>query len=825
MVRVGVDQSPPFYLIQPDGSVRGLAVDVLNEAARREGLQLRWTPLDGTPLDDALNGRMVDLWPLVGYTPERGRMFHLTRPWIEAEYVLLSLRNHPVLTPDDAAGKTIAHARLRFTGLIANQFLSRSTITIRHLRADAVQALCEGEAAAALLESNALDAIMLSRPPGCESADFRIANLTGATTPLMMAATPEAGSAAEALRARIAEMGKDGFLSARMDQWSPFSAQGTRSILAEEAANDRSRIYSYAMVAILILSLGLAWASFRATKLRSEAERAEKGRREIQRRFTAFMDHSPALAFMKDAAGRMLYVNRAWSAAFGREPEQVYGRKEEELWPDTVARSFRATDIALLEENLPRQLVQHVPGGLYGARDLLVVKFPFSNEAGERFVGGTAIDITEREAALRELEASETRYRELFEHNPLPAWVYDCETLEFLTVNEAAVSRYGWTREDFLSGMTLMDVVRPGNSRFAREEAEALDRAQGRGGSWRHRTKEGMVLSVDVTSYELEYNRRKARLTLMHDVTDQERLIEELRIGEERWQLALRGAGDALWDWNLATGRVYRSARWCAMLGYKEGEIGDTREDFTRLLHPDDGDRVMKAIEDHLARKDTEAFCVEYRLRHRDGNWRWIMDRGQAVWDQRGTPVRMAGSHTDITERKATESLLTLQARTDALTGVANRREFERQFAEHFRAARLRRQELTVCICDLDRFKDVNDVHGHAAGDRVLISFAGILRANLRPTDLLARIGGDEFVMSLPETASEEAIAMVEKMRRSLRSSEFDAAGEGVFHVTCSFGIAALRPDHSGSEELLADADRRLYDAKGSGRDQTLAAR
>ncbi len=333
-----------------------------------------------------------------------------------------------------------------------------------------------------------------------------------------------------------------------------------------------------------------------------------------------------------------------------------------------------------------------------------------------------------------------------------------------------------------------------------------------------------MLLSVDVTSYELEYNHRRARLTIVRDVTEQERMMEELRAGEERWQLALRGAGDALWDWDLTTGRVYRSARWCAMLGYSEREIGDSREAFTRLLHPDDADAVMKAIEDHLGRKKPDSFCVEYRLRHKDGSWRWIMDRGQAIWDLRGAPVRMAGSQTDITERKATESLLTLQARTDALTGVANRREFERMFVEHFRLARVNSQQLTVCICDLDHFKAVNDYYGHAAGDRVLISFAGILRENLRKSDLLARIGGDEFVVSLPGTSAEEAVPLVEKMRDQLRCSSFEAPA-GNFRVTSSFGIVGLRFEHRDSEELLAEADRLLYSAKGTGRDRTLAAR
>jgi len=823
VIRVGVDQSPPFYAIEPDGSVRGLAVDVLNEASRRTGIELRWVPLHDLPLEEALKKRVVDLWPLVGITPERRAALHLTRPWIESEYVLVSLSEAPVRNPNEAAGKSVAHARLKFTGLIAKQFLSRSILTVRHLRADAVQAVCDGSASAALIESNTLDAIMLARPPGCESAHFQVANLTGATTPLTIAAAPEVAGSAEKLRSAIADMGQDGFLSSRLDEWSPFSAQGTRSILAEEAANRRTRVYSYCLAAILVLSSVLAWLAYRAMHLRAAAERAEAGRLEIQRRFTAFMDHSPALAFMKDAAGRLLYVNRAWAQVFRMSPEEAYGKTDFDLWPRATARRLRATDEALLEEGQPRQVVEQVPVAGLESRDWLIVKFPFSNREGERFVGGTAIDITERESAIRELEASERRYRDLFEHNPLPAWVYDRESLAFLTVNEAAVSRYGWTREDFLSGMTLLDVIYSDEPCLPSGDGAVVDAAHGECRSWQHLTKDGLRLTVDVTSYEMEYNHRRARLTIMRDLTEQERMYEQLRMSEERWQLALRGAGDALWDWDLTTGRVYRSARWSAMLGYQDGEIGETREDFLRLLHPDDVSVTLAAVENHLSLKGSDGYSAEYRLRHKDGSWRWVMDRGQAVWDERGRPSRMAGSHTDITSRKATESLLTLQARTDALTGVANRREFERLFAEHFRQAKTGSRVLSVCICDLDHFKDVNDVYGHAAGDRVLIAFTRILRASLRKSDLLARMGGDEFVMSMPNTPADEATLLVEKMRRELRSLPFEGAA-GTFAVTSSFGVAELQADHCDSQALLADADRLLYDAKGSGRDRTLAA-
>jgi two-component system cell cycle response regulator len=188
----------------------------------------------------------------------------------------------------------------------------------------------------------------------------------------------------------------------------------------------------------------------------------------------------------------------------------------------------------------------------------------------------------------------------------------------------------------------------------------------------------------------------------------------------------------------------------------------------------------------------------------------------------------MAGSQTDITERKLAEDRLAAQARTDALTGLNNRWEFNRLFAEEFAATRTRLGNLSVCICDIDRFKAVNDSYGHAAGDRVLSTFGAILRRNVRPFDLLARIGGDEFIVAMPGLAAEEACTLVEKIRRQLNDEIFIAPGGGrgdaPFHVTGSFGVAGLHGGHCGADELIAEADRLLYRAKGGGRNKTYAA-
>ena len=251
--------------------------------------------------------------------------------------------------------------------------------------------------------------------------------------------------------------------------------------------------------------------------------------------------------------------------------------------------------------------------------------------------------------------------------------------------------------------MALPDVLAAAESGIDRSDFSMLDSAHEASGAWWHQTRDGMRLSVEVTSYEMEYEHRPARQMIVRDLTQQERTPEQLRVSEERWQLALHGTGDALWDWDLRSGRVFRSPRWSAMLGYGAYEIGDKREDFTSLLHRDDVERVEEALNEYFGRK-TDTFSVEYRLRRKDGVYRWILDRGRAIWDERDQPLRMAGSQTDVTERKEAEERLEQEAQADALTSLPNRREFDRVLALEFQRAKEAGGRLSVCVCDLDRF-------------------------------------------------------------------------------------------------------------------------
>ncbi len=295
------------------------------------------------------------------------------------------------------------------------------------------------------------------------------------------------------------------------------------------------------------------------------------------------------------------------------------------------------------------------------------------------------------------------------------------------------------------------------------------------------------------------------------------RAQEALRISEERYALAVSGANDGIWDWDLRSNQVYYSPRWKSMLGYADDEIGASHKEWFHRVHPQDLERLKLDLAAHLEHT-TAHLENEHRLLHKDGTYRWILCRGLAVWDETGLAQRIAGSISDITDRKYAEEKLLHDAFYDKLTGLPNRA----LFIDHLNLAveRSKRRpdyNFAVLFLDLDRFKDINDIHGHMIGDELLIAVAKLLSSRIRTTDTIARFGGDEFVILLEDINDLENATQVASWIIQALKSPFQIEGRELF-ITASIGVVMGAAAYTDADEVLRDADIAMYHAKSNGK-------
>jgi diguanylate cyclase (GGDEF)-like protein len=323
----------------------------------------------------------------------------------------------------------------------------------------------------------------------------------------------------------------------------------------------------------------------------------------------------------------------------------------------------------------------------------------------------------------------------------------------------------------------------------------------------------------------------------------------EADLNKERLELALEAAGLDLWENDLITGHVTRKATKTFLeLGFTEDEIVSGVQDIYGLFHPDDLAMVRQSVADHLAGLTPQYRC-EFRLRSKRGDWVWYANYGRIMDAQSDTPGRrLIGVTFNIDDRKRREdeiaqinqqlteqnrllqqlnATLELLAAKDSLTGLCNRRTLMELGANECKRAERFAHPLSVLVVDIDFFKAVNDAWGHLAGDRMICAVANVCAARRRSgVDIVARFGGEEFVIVLPETDSTSALRAAESLRAEIASMTVPVNDQGVHvSVTVSIGVATGVPGSGCHFESLVDlADHALYQAKGTGRNAVYCA-
>lgn len=287
----------------------------------------------------------------------------------------------------------------------------------------------------------------------------------------------------------------------------------------------------------------------------------------------------------------------------------------------------------------------------------------------------------------------------------------------------------------------------------------------------------------------------------------------------ERRALALSGAGDVVWDWDVLRDKVVTRPDVSLQLGLPEGSLGGAARNWLPILHADDRD-TFRTLLDVILEHRRGRISHDFRLRGADGHYHWFSLRARPMVGSDGEVLRCVGTMIDVTDQKKSEERLLHDAVHDNLTGLSNRELFMNRLDAIVSIAKTDQNiRPTVFIIDIDRFKQVNDGLGISAGDTILLTVARRLNRLLKPKDSLARFAGDQFALMLLSEEDPARIAGVaEAIKRAIQSPISFAKRE--IGLTSSIGLVSWTATHGSADDMLKDAELAMHQAKRFGGDR-----
>lgn len=421
-------------------------------------------------------------------------------------------------------------------------------------------------------------------------------------------------------------------------------------------------------------------------------------------------------------------------------------------------------------------------------------------------------DCTEQRRLEEDLRASEERYRTAIENaNDGVAMV---RGQVHIYVNQRFLDIFGYERPEEVVGKPISMMIHPDDRERVMEFN--LRRQRGEPAPSRYEFKgireNGAPIYVEVSATRTTYRGEAVSLVYVRDVTERKWFEEALQRSRDFYLTLFEEFPTMIWRLGVDGRCDYVNRARLEFTGRPlEEEIGDG---WLQAIHPEDVEKFKDILRDAFSRR--EPFSVECRALRRDRAWRWVLNIGRPFRGLDGDFAGYIGASYDMTERKEHEEELQVRATHDPLTALPNRRLLEDRL--HVALAQASRKEVRVAVImlDLDKFKELNDRMGHLAGDKLLVELGGRLKGIIRGGDTVARIGGDEFVVVLPDISTRRNAQRVARRLLHAFREPFRIQG-GEVRITPSLGMAIF-PDHGGSPEILLQrADQALYRAKAQG--------
>ncbi len=457
--------------------------------------------------------------------------------------------------------------------------------------------------------------------------------------------------------------------------------------------------------------------------------------------------------------------------------------------------------------------------------------------------------IHSRRTARRYLKTSEERYRTLFEESPLPMWEIDISWLlnYFAELRAAKITDF---REFFettpravslcASKIKILDINRASLNLFGLSDKTELTEA-GQGiflpETWKALREMLFAFATGSNTFEHETIIRNAQSDIRHvlinwsfhadprnpkflltitDITNLKEVEDALSHKEAILRETQRITRVGGWEYDVDTSRVKVTPVLAEIFGITTDELESAATAWLRYFPSEARPEIEKAFTDAITHGTP--YDLELPFITAKGRYIWVRATGKAQLKD-GQTCRLYGSLMDITAQKKTEEKLRELATTDGLTGICNRRHFMELSNQILTVALRYKTPLSLLIMDADHFKNINDSYGHDCGDKVLQCLTRISAEAIRDADILARIGGEEFALLMPETSLQEAIQVAERLRRIIAAQTVQCNPQPV-SFTVSIGVATVTNDISTVEGLLKLADTALYQAKAQGRNR-----
>ncbi len=536
-------------------------------------------------------------------------------------------------------------------------------------------------------------------------------------------------------------------------------------------------------------------------------------------RLKLFVEHAPVAIAMFNQDMRYLAVSKRWLSQYNIEHTNIIGELHYEHFPRDQKKYSQAITNCLIGENEICKQDSYIDEDDKVEWTSWEMQ-PWFNADGA--IGGVIIFrnvITEHVNAISKLRHTEQQMRMLAEKVPA-LFSYVDKSLKVHFQNNLFKSLFN-SNTDLSGTSNLADhfdkqswekLLPKIEKVLAGETIDFIENIPNENG-------EDLWLSIIFTPDINKQKTIQGFIILMSDITEQKKYEAALMLSEQRYNLAVKASNDGIWDHNLISGEIYYSPRFKQLLGFSENESNKEIKlsFFNKQLHPDDVNKVKAAFKTvYWLNKPMD---IEYRSKNNKDIYRWFHAKGLAVTNSKGDTIRVVGSLTDITNNHNIHKALQYQANHDPLTKLLNRRAFDRKLDAALRLSKQDNVTHTLCVIDLDRFKFINDAFGHTTGDKLLFEIANLMKSVIRKSDLVARIGGDEFGLIIYDCTIEDANSILEKISFSINSYRHNIDGRQ-YKIGASIGATTIDSKTRNKTAAKISADNACYIAKRNGRNQ-----